>query len=338
VPGWPFIRRCVPNGYSAALVFDENLKIAGRCNRQARSRESAFERMPAAISERMTMDAIADANGLRLGPPEAPAAPAGGDLVYRQKRPTRIWHWLNALSVLVMLMSGLMIFNAHPQLYWGKYGANYERPWLEIGNDGPKGFLRVGPVTVPTTGVLGVANGEDRAFPALLTIPSSYDLAGARNWHFAFAWLLVVPGLLYWGWGFIGLHVQRDLAPTRAELTPRHIWHDIKDHARLRFPRGAEARRYNILQKLSYVGVLFGLLPAMVLTGLTMSPGMDAAWPWLLWLWGGRQSARSIHFICAMLIVGFIVVHLAMVLLAGPFNEVRSIVTGWYRLPKEDER
>ena len=257
----------------------------------------------------------------------------GGDLIYRQRRPTRIWHWINALTVIVMLMSGLMIFNAHPELYWGKYGADHERPWLEISNNGSAGFLRVGPVQVPTTGVLGVAGGEQRAFPALVTIPSSYDLAGARNWHFAFAWLLVVPGLLYWAWSFLAGHVQRDLAFSRDELRPRSLWQDIKDHARLRFPTGDVARHYNVLQKISYLGVLFGLLPLMVLTGLTMSPSIDAAWPWLLDLFGGRQSARSIHFICAMLLVGFICIHIVMVVLAGPLNELRSIITGWYRLP-----
>ena len=268
----------------------------------------------------------------------AGSRPEGGDLVYRQRRPVRLWHWLNALSVTVMLMSGLMIFNAHPQLYWGQYGANHERPWLAIGSDNGAGFLRIGPVTVPTTGVLGIAGGEERAFPALVTIPSGYDLAAARQWHFAFAWLLLVPGLLFWVWGVASRHVQRDLAPTVDELRPRNLWQDVKDHARLRFHTGESARRYNVLQKLSYVGVLFGLLPAMVLSGLTMSPGMDAAWPWLLDLFGGRPSARSIHFICAALLVGFIVVHLLMVVLAGPLNELRSIVTGWYRLPEETPR
>ena len=260
---------------------------------------------------------------------------SGDDLIYRHRRVTRAWHWLNALTVFVMLMSGLMIFNAHPQLYWGKYGADHERPWLEIGDHGGHGFVRIGPVQLPTTGVLGVSGGEQRAFPALVTIPSRYDLAGAREWHFAFAWLLLLPGLFFWVWSFWTRHAQCDLAPSADELKPRSIWRDIKDHARLRYPTGAAARRYNILQKLSYVGVIFGLLPLMVLSGLTMSPDMDAAWPWLLDLFGGRQSARSIHFISAMLIAAFIAVHLAQVVLAGPLNELRSIVTGWYRLPKE---
>ena len=261
-----------------------------------------------------------------------------GNLVYRQRLPIRVWHWLNALSITVMLMSGLMIFNAHPQLYWGRYGADHEVPWLEIGAAYGAGYLRLGPVTLPTTGVLGLVGNDARAFPSLVTIPSSYNLAGARQWHFFFAWLLVVPGLLFWLWGFATRHIQRDLAPTVDELRPGNLWQDIKDHARLRFPTGQAARRYNILQKFSYVGVIFGLIPLMVLTGLTMSPGVDAAWPWLLDLFGGRQSARSIHFIGASLLFGFILVHLAMVVLAGPFNELRSIVTGWYRLPKERAR
>ena len=264
--------------------------------------------------------------------------PMGGDLVYRQRRPVRLWHWLNAISLFVMLMSGLMIFNAHPQLYWGQYGANHETPWLEIGSTGDRGFLRIGPITLHTTGVLGLAGGSARAFPPLVTIPSHYDLARARQWHFLFAWLLVVPGLLFWLWSFATRHTQRDLAPTIDELRPRNLWQDIKDHARLRFHTGETARRYNVLQKLSYVGVIFALIPAMVLTGLTMSPGIDAAWPWLLDLFGGRQSARSIHFICAGLLAGFIVVHLTMVVLAGPLNELRSIITGWYRLPEERAR
>jgi thiosulfate reductase cytochrome b subunit len=271
------------------------------------------------------------------------AAPRGGDLVVRHRLSTRLWHWLNALTVIVLLMSGLMIFNAHPRLYWGDYGANADAAWLEIRGDPQRGYLRVGAVTVPTTGVLGHwRDGEGalqrRAFPGWATIPGRYDLAGARSWHFLFAWLLVVPGLLYWLWSFLNRHVQRDLAPSRAELAPRHVWRDIKDHARLRFPTGAAALRYNILQKVSYLAVLFLLLPLVVLTGLAMSPAMDAAWPWLVDLFGGRQSARSIHFIAAMLLAAFILVHLVMVVLAGPFNEIRSMVTGRYRLPRERAR
>jgi thiosulfate reductase cytochrome b subunit len=263
----------------------------------------------------------------------AGAAPAPLETIYRHRLPTRLWHWLNALSVFVMLMSGFMIFNAHPHLYWGPYGANHDHSWLDIN----PGHLRVGPVTVPTFGLLGVNPNGGRfvAFPPLVTIPSHYDLSGARHWHFAFAWLLVLPGLGYWIWGFARRHIWRDLAPSRAELRPSHILHDIGQHARLRFPTGEAARHYNILQKLAYLGVLFVLLPGVILTGLTMSPAMDAAWPWLLALFGGRQSARSIHFICAMGLAAFILVHLIMVVLAGPINEVRSMITGRYRVPPD---
>jgi thiosulfate reductase cytochrome b subunit len=256
----------------------------------------------------------------------------GGDIVYRHRRATRLWHWLNALAIFVMLMSGMMIFNAHPRLYWGRYGANFDRAWLEIGNNGSNGYLRVVRLVVPTGRVLGRARLQ--AFPPLVTIPSSYDLAGARQWHFAFAWLLVVPGLAYWLWSVLSGHLRRDLAPSRGELAPSSLWHSISEHARLRFPAGVAAQRYNVLQKLSYLIIVFGLLPIAVLTGMTMSPALDAAWPWLPDLFGGRQSARSIHFLAAVAIVAFILVHLAMVVLAGPLNEVRSMITGRYRLPR----
>jgi thiosulfate reductase cytochrome b subunit len=261
-------------------------------------------------------------------------------LVKRHRLSTRLWHWTNAVAVFVLLMSGLTIFNAHPRLYWGHYGANADPAWLQIGRTPTTGFLQVGDWRTETTGVLGRWTDADgiqrtKAFPHWATIPSTYNLALARRWHIAFAWLLVLGGLTYWAWSFLNRHVQRDLAPTRAELSPAHIWHDVKEHARLRFPTGEAALRYNILQKLSYLGVLFGLLPLIVLTGLTMSPGMNAAWPWLVDLFGGRQSARSLHFIAAAFIVAFILVHLAMVVLAGPFNEIRSMITGKFRLPEE---
>jgi thiosulfate reductase cytochrome b subunit len=111
----------------------------------------------------------------------------------------------------------------------------------------------------------------------------------------------------------------------------------VVTHARLRFPKGEEARRYNVLQKLAYLAVALVLLPLMVATGLTMSPGIDAAWPWLLDLFGGRQSARSIHFICASLIVLFVIVHLVMVVASGLFNNLRSMITGRYAIETEGE-
>lgn len=258
-------------------------------------------------------------------------------VVYRHRLPTRIWHWLNAAVILIMLMSGLMIFNAHPRLYWGQYGANPDHSWLEIGNLGAQGFLRVGDHTIGTTGFLGVSGDQtvNTAFPGWLTIPSTYDLAGARHWHLTFAWLFVAAIVAYWIFGVGNRHIGRDVLPSRGELTPRHIFQDIKNHALLRFPKGEAARRYNTLQKLSYLGVVFLLIPLQILTGLGMSPAMDTSWPWLVFVFGGRQSARSIHFICAMLLVLFFLVHILMVALVGPINEIRSMITGRYRLPAE---
>lgn len=275
----------------------------------------------------------------------APDEPAkGGDLVRRHRLSTRIWHWINAAVLLVMLMSGLMIFNAHPRLYWGEYGANSDPAWLAIGsNRRGEGLLRIGTMTARTTGVLGVWSDPEgevkrRAFPWWSTLPSSYSLADARLWHLAFAWVLAPALLLYLAWSLLNGHLRRDIAMTRSELSPRHIWHEIKRHARLRFPAGAAALKYNILQKLAYAGVLLVLLPAIVLTGLAMSPGMDASIPLLTQVFGGRQTARSVHFLCAFGLVFFFVIHIAMVMLDGPFNELRSMITGMYRLPKEPEK
>jgi Ni/Fe-hydrogenase b-type cytochrome subunit len=277
-----------------------------------------------------------------MAEPDPPAASSPPARIYRHRLPTRAWHWVNAVTLLILLMSGLMIFNAHPRLYWGQYGANLDHAWFAIGATPDTGYIRFGETRIETTGVLGRwtdGQGAEQtwAFPGWATIPTTYDLASGRRWHLFFAWVLSISLSLYMVWSLIGGHIRRNLHVRRAEWSPRHIWQDIKDHARLRLPRGQAAARYGILQKLSYIGVIFVLLPLMILTGLTMSPGMDAAWPWLLDVFGGRQSARSIHFIAAWTLVLFFLVHIAMVFLAGPLNEVRSMVSGWFTLPPEKE-
>jgi thiosulfate reductase cytochrome b subunit len=234
-----------------------------------------------------------------------------------------------------------MIFNAHPRLYWGQYGANPDPAWLEIGAADGRGYLRIGEESFDTTGVLGLQTVDRRerrvAFPGWATIPSSYDLALSRRWHLTFAWVFALGVVAYGLVSLVNGHLRRDLLPSAGEMRPRSLWREIRSHARLNFPKGEAARHYNVLQKLAYLAVILGLIPLMILTGLTMSPGMDATWGWLTDLFGGRQSARSIHFICAALLVLFIVVHLVMVVLAGPVNEVRSMITGNYRLPKEKD-
>jgi thiosulfate reductase cytochrome b subunit len=265
-------------------------------------------------------------------------------LVPRHAVITRLTHWINAICLGFLLLSGLQIFNAWPSLYWGQYGADGDPAFLSIGASREqgqlRGYLRVGDAAVPTTGVLGVSRADgqpaERAFPAWLTLPSFQDLAAGRRWHFFFAWGFAINGAVYLLYSLLSGHLRRDLAPRRAELSPRHLWHEIVAHARLRFPKGEEARHYNVLQKLSYAGVAVILLPLMVLTGLTMSPGMNAVAPFLLDLFGGRQSARTIHFITASLVVLFVPVHLAMVLLSGVWNNLRSMVTGRYAIEESN--
>jgi thiosulfate reductase cytochrome b subunit len=268
--------------------------------------------------------------------------------VYRHTRITRLTHWINLLCVTVLLMSGLQIFNAHPALYWGMIGVDPSQALFEIGaedsaNNSPVGFTRVGSSTFKTTEILGVsrnASGEavERGFPRWATLPSWRDLAVGRRWHFFFAWVFVANLLVYLVAGMASGHFWRDLLPSRRQLRVRSLLQDIGGHLRLKFPRGEASRGYNPLQKLSYLIVIFVLLPLMILTGLAMSPGMDAILPWLVDLFGGRQSARTIHFIAAALIVLFVFVHVAMVLLAGPLNELRAMITGGFALSLEEDR
>jgi Ni/Fe-hydrogenase b-type cytochrome subunit len=226
--------------------------------------------------------------------------------VVRHRLFTRIWHWINAVAVIVMIGSGLMIFNAHPRLYWGHYGANYDAAWLSL----PR-------------------------FPGWLTIPSQYSLAIARHWHLFFALVLAFGLLAYMIVSLINRHFQRDLRIRADELKPAHLREDLKAHWNLRFHDPANPAAYNIFQKASYAGVIFILLPLLILSGLALSPGMDAAWPWLVDIFGGRQSARSVHFIAMGAVSLFVVVHLTLVILAGPVNEIRSMVTGKWKVPEE---
>jgi thiosulfate reductase cytochrome b subunit len=259
---------------------------------------------------------------------------------YRHGALVRLTHWINALCILFLLGSGLNIFNAHPRLYWGLYGADADQPFFSLNAvdvpGGTQGITQIGPFHFNTTGILGWSkvDGEfqARGWPDWLTIPSFQDLADARHWHFLFAWILVANGIAYLGYSLVARHIQKDVWPTWADI--RAIPRSVLDHIKLRHPTGDAARRYNVLQKLAYLGVIL-LITLMVLTGLTMSPAIDAFFPWLLDLFGGRQSARSIHFISASLIVLFVMVHLIEVVLAGPINEVRSMLTGRYRIPRD---
>lgn len=266
----------------------------------------------------------------------APSSPTV-QKIYRHSLPARLGHWLNAIAVVILIMSGLQIFNAHPALYWGDR-SDRDRPLLSIrgmrSDDGQvKGVTTIVGHQFETTGVLGYSNHTVLAFPAWATIPSAKWLAMSRQWHLFFAWIFVINGLLFAIYALASRHVTKDLVPTGTDL--RGVGRAVKDHILLRHPKGEDAKRYNVLQKMAYMGVLFGLAPLIVLSGLTMSPTIDAAFPWLLSLFGGRQAARTIHFIACFSFIGFIVIHLSQVVLTGLVNNLRSMITGWFTV-RED--
>jgi thiosulfate reductase cytochrome b subunit len=260
---------------------------------------------------------------------------AKGPLVYRQSIWTRLTHWTWAIALFFLLFSGLQIFNAHPALYIGQQsGFEFDNSILRMGAvntpEGPRGQTTVFGRTFDTTGVFGMSGSAERpeyvGFPGIVTIPSFRDLATGRVVHFFFGWVLVAALFVWFLASLFNGHLRRDIVPSGKDIAG--LPSDGLAHARFRFKHG---RHYSPLQKLSYFVVFAVLFPLIILTGLTMSPGMDAAWPWLLDLFGGRQTARTIHFIVMVLLVLFFIVHVAMVLLAGPLNELRSMITGWYR-------
>lgn len=215
----------------------------------------------------------------------------------RHSLSTRIWHWVNFASLTILFMSGLNISNAHPRLYWGDWGFEAQDAWLHL----PR-------------------------YPGWATIPNYYSLAAARDWHLLFAWVFVIGLLLYILAAIINGHFRRDILTSRKEWRWATVREDFAAHLRRDFRRPGS--KYNFFQKLSYGLVIFVMLPVMILTGLSLSPAMAAAWPWLLDLFGGRQSARSIHFIVAWGLFVFLVVHVLLVLLSGPARQLKDMIVG----------
>lgn len=273
---------------------------------------------------------------------------AAGRWRFRHPLFVRISHWLNVVCLPILLMSGFQIFNAHPALYWGER-SDRDRPILAMkGIRTDRGELQ-GVTTLfgrpfDTTGLFGASRDEEgrltrRGFPEWATLPSYQWLAMGRRWHFFFTWIFVINGLLFTLLSLTSRHLWRDLLPDGSDL--QKIGTTLKDHLRFRHPAGEEAARYNVLQKIAYTGVVFFLGPLILLTGLTMSPNINAAAPWMLTLFGGRQSARTIHFIAAFAFIGYTVVHVAMVAATGFWNNLRSMITGRVLLPepgKEHEK
>jgi thiosulfate reductase cytochrome b subunit len=261
---------------------------------------------------------------------------------YRHRLPVRVMHWINVVCLFVLLMSGLQIFNAHPALYWGM-ASTFSNPALAMtakrAADGSlRGETKIGEVRLDTTGLLGASKDKAgaltrRGFPEWATIPGPRNLAQGRRWHFFFAWLFVINGLAYWAWSWRSKHLSQDLKPTGSDW--RGIGKSVWDHMRFKHPSGEEALRYNILQKLAYLSVIFVLAPGIILMGLAMSPQMDSVLGWMVDLVGGRQSARTWHFIIAFAFVAFILIHVFMVIVSGPINQIRSMITGRYRIHQD---
>ena len=260
--------------------------------------------------------------------------------VLRHRWPLRWMHWINLACMLALVGSGLQIFNAHPALYWGE-ASHFGTPVfaaqaMKRGSTGELyGVTRIGSARFETTGVLGVSENPQgkvtaKGFPDWSTIPGSRNLALGRRWHFFFAWLWVINGACYLAWSLASRHLRRDLAMEKRDW--RGIPRSIADHLRFRHPHGDEALRYNPLQKLAYLAVIFVVAPVAILTGLSMSPQMDTLLGGFVDLIGGRQAARTIHFVAMSLFVLFAVVHVLMVVYAGPINEMRSMITGRFRV------
>jgi thiosulfate reductase cytochrome b subunit len=289
----------------------------------------------------MTTETVLDNTLGTFAPAHATSARTSGTrLVYRHSLPIRFMHWINVISLSLMFFSGLQIFNAHPSLSWGNYN-NPDKPLLalEARQDAAGkliGITRIGSHEFNTTGFLGASKvgGSGglvpRGFPSWLTVPGPGWLSMARRWHFFFAWVFVLNGLCYVAYSLAKKHIQRDLIPTRADW--RGIGKSIADHVRFRHPHGEEALRYNILQRLAYLIVIFVFGVGIVLMGLAMSPRMDSVMKPLVEFVGGRQAARTIHFIIAWAFVAFVLIHVFEVLISGVFNQLRGMITGYYKV------
>ena len=269
---------------------------------------------------------------------------ASGTLYYRHSVPVRIMHWINVVALTVLLMSGLNIFNAHPTLNWGKSSYDGTPAVLEIAaiegpGGAPIGVTRVFGHQFVTTGVLGVSRDRGgeltvRAFPWWLTIPDNQWLAMARRWHLFFAWIFVINGLCYVAYSALSRHLARDLAPTSADLGS--IGQSIVDHLKFKHPTGEAAKRYNVLQKLSLSrGDLRSAAADHHCRAWRCRRGSNSLWPGWIDLLGGRQSARTIHFVVAWLLVAFVLVHVFEVIISGFWNHLRSMITGRYRIVTE---
>jgi len=269
----------------------------------------------------------------------APVVP--GRVVVRHSVTTRLTHWVGALALVLLVMSGFAIFNAAPYLDASDYSDPGRRVLAIDGSDAPGG-AHVGTTKIfghsfTTTHVLGYTDdgqgGETaRAFPGWITFPAYQDLAGARAWHLFFAWVMVVAGTIYL---VVGL-LRRDLSllVVRPSDFPK-MWPMQAYYLGLRKEPPLHGK-YNPLQKAGYTVVLFVLCPFVVVTGLALSPGVDAFAGPLTVVLGGRQFARTWHFLATIALIAFTFGHVFLVVSTGFFNNMRSMTLGTYRLGKNE--
>jgi thiosulfate reductase cytochrome b subunit len=206
----------------------------------------------------------------------------------------RITHWINTVSFFGLLVSGFAILLAHPRFYWGE------------------------------TGALGTPSILDLPLPFMRGGPSGWG----RNLHFLSAWVCVLNGALYVLSGILSQHFRKNLVPAKADLAWGSIWRVVSNHLRLK-PLGAESSlSYNLIQRLTYLAVVFVLFPVIIWTGFAMSPAIVSVFPVFVTVLGGQQTARTLHFFASDLLVLFVIVHIAMVCLAGFTNRVGAMITG----------
>jgi thiosulfate reductase cytochrome b subunit len=245
------------------------------------------------------------APGLSVSVPAAKIVPRHSALV-------RVTHWITTLCFFALLLSGVEIVISHPRFYWGETGNVLTPPLFRL--------------PIPAS----------RA-----TVPTGYDfvLADQNGWsrymHFQAAWGVVLTGLVYAAWGVFSQHFRRNLLPASPDLKWRAVWKVIANHLRFRAPSETEAWSYNVLQRLSYLGVIFILFPLMIWTGLAMSPAFTAAFPATVTLLGGQQTARTLHFFGTVILFLFLLVHVAMVFRAGFRGRMRPMIAGHPGSPKE---
>jgi thiosulfate reductase cytochrome b subunit len=263
---------------------------------------------------------------------------AKSEFVQRHALPVRLWHWVNALAVLGLLLSGFLILNVHPRLYWGNDGHNGMPALAELtvddsAPDAPISSLSIGSHTLDVSGWMGSAlNFDGTRYVQFWLPPESWHFGAYRAWHFALAWVFLVGWLLYAIYLGVGRRRWAGLMLDRDDLRVRRIGREFLDHLLLKRARGDAATRYNSFQKFAYLAVLFILIPVQVATGLAMSNSIDAAFPWVVEFWGGHQSARTVHFLSASLITAFLLIHLFQLFVSGFLNQMRGMITGRFRI------